>query len=144
MSGVFDQLIQGSSVTAGLRKVGWSEMTHQNPTLRAGSTVPERSNSQTSISSNSQGKSLNPFGYPEKMDRDSIMVFEDRLMPRSVYFSGFGEEDSKTQLDVEAFFAVYGPYNAIRFQIANGKLFKGSRLLSQLRRNSEEVSRSRP
>lgn len=63
---------------------------------------------------------------PEKMDPDSIRVFEDRAMPRSVYVKGFGEEDSKTQLDIEAFFAPYGPYNAIRLRRAHDKVFKGS------------------
>lgn len=70
MGAVFDQLNQGSAVTAGLRKVDKSEMTHKNPSLRAGSTVPERSNSQTSItSSNSRGKSPIPSkkAKPESM-----------------------------------------------------------------------------
>lgn len=47
-------------------------------------------------------------------------------MPRSVYVKGFGEEDNKTQFDIEAFFAPYGPYNAIRLRRANDKVFKGS------------------
>lgn len=63
---------------------------------------------------------------PEKMDPDAIKVFEDRAMPRSVYVKGFGEEDNKTQFDIEAFFAPYGPYNAIRLRRANDKVFKGS------------------
>jgi adenylyl cyclase-associated protein len=66
MSAVFDQLNQGSLVTSGLRKVDKSEMTHKNPSLRAGSTVPERSNSQTSLSSsNSRGKSPIPSKKPK-------------------------------------------------------------------------------
>lgn len=36
---VFSELNKGESVTAGLRKVDRSQMTHKNPTLRAGSTV---------------------------------------------------------------------------------------------------------
>jgi adenylyl cyclase-associated protein len=40
MGAVFDQLNRGSDVTAGLRKVDKSQMTHKNPSLRAGSTVP--------------------------------------------------------------------------------------------------------
>ncbi|KAK7748990.1 suppressor of rasval19 [Cytospora paraplurivora] len=36
---VFSELNKGESVTAGLRKVDKSQMTHKNPTLRAGSTV---------------------------------------------------------------------------------------------------------
>jgi adenylyl cyclase-associated protein len=66
MSAVFDQLNQGSAITAGLRKVDKSEMTHKNPSLRASSTVPVRSNSQTSISSsNSRTKSPIPSKKPK-------------------------------------------------------------------------------
>ncbi|KAJ6116795.1 hypothetical protein N7512_006520 [Penicillium capsulatum] len=43
MSAVFDQLNQGEQITSGLRKVDKSEMTHKNPSLRAGSTAPEQS-----------------------------------------------------------------------------------------------------
>ncbi|RSL76273.1 hypothetical protein CEP51_010105, partial [Fusarium floridanum] len=39
---VFSELNKGESVTQGLRKVDRSEMTHKNPSLRAGSTVSER------------------------------------------------------------------------------------------------------
>jgi adenylyl cyclase-associated protein len=39
-SAVFAELNKGESVTAGLRKVDKSQMTHKNPSLRAGSTVP--------------------------------------------------------------------------------------------------------
>ncbi|KAL2137413.1 hypothetical protein VTI74DRAFT_34 [Chaetomium olivicolor] len=38
---VFSELNKGEAVTKGLRKVDKSEMTHKNPSLRAGSTVPE-------------------------------------------------------------------------------------------------------
>lgn len=66
MSAVFEQLNQGPSVTAGLRKVDKSEMTHKNPSLRAGSTVPDGSGSQTSLSStNSRGKSPVPSKKPK-------------------------------------------------------------------------------
>lgn len=63
MTAIFDQLNQGSSVTAGLRKVDKSEMTHKNPALRAGSAVPERSNSQSSETS--RGKSPVPSKRPK-------------------------------------------------------------------------------
>jgi len=55
---VFSSINQGSSVTSGLRKVDKSEMTHKNPSLRAGNTVPQRSESQTSVSG--RGKSPIP------------------------------------------------------------------------------------
>ena len=68
MTAVFDQLNQGTAVTAGLKKVDPSEMTHKNPSLRTGSTVPQRTNSQTSLSSNStRGKSPLPNRKPENM-----------------------------------------------------------------------------
>ena len=45
---VFADLNKGSDVTKGLRKVDKSEMTHKNPALRAGNTVPAASPSATS------------------------------------------------------------------------------------------------
>ncbi|KAH0160482.1 adenylate cyclase-associated protein, partial [Aureobasidium melanogenum] len=61
MGAVFDQLNRGESVTAGLRKVDKSEMTHKNPSLRAGSTVVDRKGSQDSINrSRSRGPELKP------------------------------------------------------------------------------------
>jgi len=47
MNSVFEQLNRGESVTSGLRRVERSEMTHKNPALRAGSTVPERADDST-------------------------------------------------------------------------------------------------
>ncbi|KAJ8114650.1 hypothetical protein ONZ43_g4853 [Nemania bipapillata] len=38
---VFDEINKGSDVTKGLRKVDKSQMTHKNPSLRAGSTVSD-------------------------------------------------------------------------------------------------------
>lgn len=64
MSQVFSQLNQGESVTSGLRKVDKSEMTHKNPSLRAASTVPQRSSSQ---SSSGRGKSPIPARKPESL-----------------------------------------------------------------------------
>jgi adenylyl cyclase-associated protein len=68
MTAVFDQLNQGSGVTANLRKVDQSQMTHKNPSLRAGNTVPQRTSSQNSVSSSStRGKSPMPNKKPEGM-----------------------------------------------------------------------------
>jgi adenylyl cyclase-associated protein len=68
MSAVFNQLNQGSAVTSGLKKVDKSEMTNKNPSLRAGSTVPQRTSSQTSVSSGStRAKSPMPNRKPESM-----------------------------------------------------------------------------
>jgi adenylyl cyclase-associated protein len=66
MSAVFAQLNRGEAITSGLRKVDRSEMTHKNPSLRAGSTVSERPDSQGSISrSKSPAPSKKP--KPESM-----------------------------------------------------------------------------
>ena len=68
MTAVFDQLNQGSAVTAGLRRVEKSEMTHKNPSLRAGGTVPQRTASGDSGSSSSaRGKSPLPGKKPESL-----------------------------------------------------------------------------
>ncbi|CAG9970624.1 unnamed protein product [Clonostachys byssicola] len=55
---VFSELNKGESVTKGLRKVDKSEMTHKNPSLRAGSTVSDGSGA-------SRGKSPAPGKKPK-------------------------------------------------------------------------------
>ena len=59
LGAVFSELNKGEAVTKGLRKVDKSEMTHKNPSLRAGSTVPERGPS-------ARGKSPAPPGTKPK------------------------------------------------------------------------------
>ncbi|RMZ89761.1 hypothetical protein DV736_g2999, partial [Chaetothyriales sp. CBS 134916] len=57
---------------------------------------------------------------------NTVRIFEDRAMPRCVYAKGFGDEAPSTQFDIEAFFAPYGPTNAVRLRRTEDKLFKGS------------------
>ena len=45
---------------------------------------------------------------------------------RSVYVKGFGDEEPSSQFDIEAFFAQFGPTNAVRLRRSAEKLFKGS------------------
>ncbi|KAI1324167.1 adenylyl cyclase-associated protein [Xylariaceae sp. FL0255] len=45
LGAVFSEINKGGDVTKGLRKVDKSEMTHKNPSLRAGSTVTDRDSS---------------------------------------------------------------------------------------------------
>ncbi|KAK4245782.1 adenylate cyclase associated N terminal-domain-containing protein [Corynascus novoguineensis] len=59
LNAVFSELNKGEAVTKGLRKVDKSEMTHKNPSLRAGSTVPERGSAV-------RGKSPAPPGTKPK------------------------------------------------------------------------------
>lgn len=56
---VFSELSKGEAVTKGLRKVEKSEMTHKNPSLRAGSTVTDGS-SVTRAKSPAPGKKPKP------------------------------------------------------------------------------------
>jgi adenylyl cyclase-associated protein len=65
MGAVFDQINSGSSITSHLKKVDKSQMTHKNPSLRAGSHVPERTSSQSSAGS--RGKSPVPNKKPDSM-----------------------------------------------------------------------------
>ncbi|KAL2824876.1 hypothetical protein BDW59DRAFT_80250 [Aspergillus cavernicola] len=67
-----------------------------------------------------------PESVTETHDFNIIKVFEDKAMSRSIYAKGFGEEQPTTQLDIESFFAPYGPINAIRLRRTSDKHFKGS------------------
>lgn len=57
---------------------------------------------------------------------DNLKVIEDKAMGRSIYAKGFGREEGSTQYDIEAFFAPFGPINAIRLRRGDDKGFKGS------------------
>jgi adenylyl cyclase-associated protein len=65
LGAVFDDLNKGSDVTKGLRKVNADQMTHKNPSLRAGAIVPTRSDSASSASSISRNKSPAPGKKPK-------------------------------------------------------------------------------
>lgn len=65
LGAVFSELNKGEAVTKGLRKVNADQMTHKNPSLRAGATVPTRSDSQSSVSSISRNKSPAPGKKPK-------------------------------------------------------------------------------
>ncbi|TLD38853.1 adenylyl cyclase-associated protein [Venturia nashicola] len=62
MGAVFADLQRGENVTSGLKKVDPSQMTHKNPSLRATSIVPDRSDS----SSSTRGHSPAPPGKKPK------------------------------------------------------------------------------
>lgn len=67
-----------------------------------------------------------PESVSDAHDPTVVKVFEDKAMSRSIYAKGFGPEEPSTQFDIEAFFAPYGPTNAIRLRRAADKVFKGS------------------
>ncbi|KAK3985965.1 hypothetical protein QBC44DRAFT_333961 [Cladorrhinum sp. PSN332] len=47
-------------------------------------------------------------------------------LARSIYVKGFGDEESTTQFDIEAFFAPYGPIKLVKLRRTPENLFKGS------------------
>ena len=57
---MFAELNRGEEVTKGLRKVDKSEMTHKNPALRAGNTVPSNIGSGSSAGGAPAKKPLKP------------------------------------------------------------------------------------
>src|SRR6266487_1110361 len=67
-----------------------------------------------------------PETVTEAPDEDTVKVFEDKAMHRSIYAKGFGREEPSTQFDIEAFFTPFGPTNAIRLRRTPDKIFKGS------------------
>lgn len=67
-----------------------------------------------------------PESVNDFLDPNVVKVFENEAMGRSVYVKGFGEEGPKTQFEIEAFFAPFGPTRAIRLRRAFDKTFKGS------------------
>lgn len=67
-----------------------------------------------------------PESVKDEHDPEVVRVFEDQAMNRSIYAKGFGEETPSTQFDIEAFFAPYGPTNAIRLRRTYDRVFKGS------------------
>jgi adenylyl cyclase-associated protein len=62
---VFSELNKGDAVTKGLKKVSVNEMTHKNPSLRASSIVPDRSDSLSSTASLNRTKSPAPRKSPK-------------------------------------------------------------------------------
>jgi adenylyl cyclase-associated protein len=60
MGAVFEQLNRGESVTAGLKKVDKSEMTHKNPSLRASGTVPDKAATSAGSSPSDISRSRSP------------------------------------------------------------------------------------
>lgn len=68
MNSVFADLNRGSTVTANLRKVDQSEMTHKNPTLRESSVVPEVKSSMPSKAKSNTVKVLSEKKKPARME----------------------------------------------------------------------------
>lgn len=96
MGSVFDQLNRGESVTAGLKKVDKSQMTHKNPSLRAGAVVPEPSLDR----SRSRGPETKP--KPATLRQNSIAKKEGRkeLDGNKWFIENFDEPSAPITIEV--------------------------------------------
>lgn len=100
MSNVFADLNRGEGVTAGLRKVDKSEMTHKNPALRAQSGTPSLDRSDSS-SSAGRGKSPQP---PIKRKPDSMRTKKPprkELDGQKWIVENFENEQTPIEINVE-------------------------------------------
>ncbi|KAK5175170.1 suppressor of rasval19 [Saxophila tyrrhenica] len=79
MGAVFEQLNKGESVTAGLKKVDKSQMTHKNPSLRASSSVGDGQVSGDISRSRSPGPEIKP--KPPSMRQNSSASLASSQQP---------------------------------------------------------------
>ncbi|KAK4126599.1 hypothetical protein N657DRAFT_643380 [Parathielavia appendiculata] len=90
---VFSELNKGESVTKGLRKVDKSEMTHKNPSLRAGSTVPDKAAS-------TRAKSPAPGTKPKPESMRVKKPPKKELEGNKWTIENFDKEPAPIELDV--------------------------------------------
>ncbi|KAG4434101.1 hypothetical protein IFR05_010410 [Cadophora sp. M221] len=98
LDAVFSDLNKGEAVTKGLRKVNADQMTHKNPSLRAGATVPQRSDSASSISSN-RGKSPAPGKKPKPESMRTKKPPVKRLDGNKWIIENYDNESAPVKID---------------------------------------------
>jgi adenylyl cyclase-associated protein len=92
---LFDELNKGGAVTAGLKHVDKSQMTHKNPALRASSVVP----STTSSASVSEKAKLVTV-KPPRMEKDGNKWFIENYVGNSEIVLAESDVDLKTSIYV--------------------------------------------
>ncbi|KAH7313151.1 adenylyl cyclase-associated protein-like protein [Rhexocercosporidium sp. MPI-PUGE-AT-0058] len=98
LDAVFSELNKGEAVTKGLRKVNADQMTHKNPSLRAGATVPQRSDSASSISS-TRGKSPAPGKKPKPESMRTKKPPVKRLDGNKWIIENYDNESTPVKID---------------------------------------------
>lgn len=61
-----------------------------------------------------------------RSDNPAKQKLEEQVLSRSIYAKGFGEEQPKSQFEIETFFTQFFPTNAVRLRRTPTKTFKGS------------------
>ncbi|TKX20431.1 adenylyl cyclase-associated protein [Elsinoe australis] len=98
MGAVFEALNKGESVTAGLKKVDKSQMTHKNPGLRASGAVPERTKSSDSLSSQ---RSKGPGTKPKPESMRTKKEGKKELDGNKWYIENFDSPSAPLEIEVE-------------------------------------------
>ncbi|KAH9932144.1 cyclase-associated protein [Amylocystis lapponica] len=94
VAAVFAELNRGEEVTKGLRKVDKSEMTHKNPALRAGSTVPSSTGPSAKQAACADGKKPSKFALEgnkwmiEYQENESALTVENVEINQTVNLFG--------------------------------------------------------
>lgn len=91
LGAVFADLNKGSDVTKGLRKVNAEQMTHKNPSLRAGATVSDQGDSSNRGKSPAPGKKPKPESMRtkkppvKKLDGNKWFIVSVKAQALTVY-----------------------------------------------------------
>lgn len=101
LGAVFSELNKGSAVTAGLKKVSASEMTHKNPSLRASSQVPERSDSNSSNSSINRARSPAPRKTPKPEGLRAKKPPKKELQGNKWIIENYEDEQQPIEIEAE-------------------------------------------
>ncbi|KAG0127012.1 hypothetical protein HOY82DRAFT_568717, partial [Tuber indicum] len=94
--------------------------------------INEVENKEDNVENNDSKDKSNHRGYQptprQAWDADITggRKFTDLTIPRSIYAKGFGAETPTTQIDLENFFAPYGPIACVRLRRTRTGFFKGS------------------
>ncbi|RKF51369.1 Adenylyl cyclase-associated protein [Golovinomyces cichoracearum] len=99
LDAVFSELNKGSEITKRLNKVNVDQMTHKNPSLRAGSTVLTRSNSNTSEYSPKRAKSSAPGKKPKPENMRTKKPAIKKLEGNKWFLENIEEESEPIRID---------------------------------------------
>ncbi|TQS36860.1 hypothetical protein Golomagni_02681 [Golovinomyces magnicellulatus] len=96
---VFSELNKGSEITKRLNKVNVDQMTHKNPSLRAGSTVITRSSSNTNEYSPKRSKSSAPGKKPKPENMRTKKPAIKKLEGNKWFIENIEEESEPIKID---------------------------------------------
>ncbi|KAI9777196.1 MAG: hypothetical protein M1839_009039 [Geoglossum umbratile] len=99
MDAVFEQLSKGEAVTAGLKKVDKSQMTHKNPSLRATAPIPSRNDSTGSIGSTRARSPVPPGKKPKPESMRTKKSPKKELVGNKWFIENYDNESEPISID---------------------------------------------